>query len=553
MSTLTPSALLDWLARHQFLDAAQVAELQPLLPTFADVPTLVRELVRRDWLTPYQANQVVQGKEAQLVLGCYRLRERIGEGAMGQVFKAWNTRLHRVVALKTLHKELVASAKAMDRFRREMETAAQLDHPHIVLVRDADEADGRPFLVMDYIVGTTLAQLVKQHGPLPVAEAADYARQAALGLQHAFERGIVHRDVKPGNLIRTGQPPLVKILDFGLARFDSERNLSSPRLTQFGHLLGTVDYISPEQAENAQQADVRADIYSLGCTLYYLLTGKPPFPGDDLVAKVSARLLGDPPSVRDVRPDVPPGLDAVMRTMMARQPDERYQAPAEVAAALLPFTGREPPTEAVPLAAPVAVAAENVPLAAPVYAAPVEPAIAEPPAEFAPDSAPGWSPPAESTAAPRPPAPPKKGLPVGLLVGGGLAVLVLVGFVGWAVVGGLLTRAPAKKGYWNPNAALRITKVKLSNDVIRPGDRKRVLVYIDRAEFQGPVKVHVENLPDGVQTGTTVIPANAKSGDVSLTVSYGTDPVETEIKVVAVAENLRDEKPLPLTVIPDKR
>src|SRR4051812_41378328 len=181
MATLAANEMLDWLAQFQFLTPAQADELRPLIPGFSDSHSFAKDLIRRDWLTPYQVNQILQGKHDQLVLGSYRLRERIGEGAMGQVYKAWNLRLARVVAVKTIHKEHVNSTKAMDRFRREIETAADLKHPNIALVRDADEVDGRTFLVMDYIDGINLSQRVKQGGALPVHEAVEYARQAALG------------------------------------------------------------------------------------------------------------------------------------------------------------------------------------------------------------------------------------------------------------------------------------------------------------------------------------------------------------------------------------
>src|ERR1019366_383311 len=240
--------------------------------------------------------------------------------------------LGRLVAVKTINKEMVNSSKALDRFRREVETAAQLDHPNIALVRDAEEIDGKPYLIMDYIEGLNLSQRVKQDGALPIGDAVEYARQAALGLQHAYERGIVHRDIKPANLIVTSTKnsgdsrPLVKILDFGLARYESESE-DRERLTKVGHMLGTIDYVAPEQAQDARNADIRADIYGLGCTLYYLLAGKPPFDGDSMLEKLGPRVTGEPPWVRTARQEVPPGLEDVLRTMMARKSDDRFQTP----------------------------------------------------------------------------------------------------------------------------------------------------------------------------------------------------------------------------------
>jgi serine/threonine protein kinase len=344
MSGLTLPGLVEQLRAYQLLSDAQQHFLAARGRSFADAQALARELIRRDWLTPYQANQLLQGKGENLVLGPYRLLERLGTGATGDIFKARHVRMDRLVALKIIRKDLLDSPKALERFAREARAAAQLAHPNIVIAHDADQVGDVHFLAMEYVEGTDLSQLVHRAGPMPVGLACDFARQAALGLQHAFERGVTHRDVKPGNLMVTragpGQPRVVKILDFGLARFESEGDQRG-RLTQLGHIVGTVDYIAPEQAENARVADVRADVYGLGCTLYFLLTGKPPFAGENLVEKVTARMGDEPPSVRAARPEVPAALDRVMAKMMARDPARRYQTPAEVVDALTPFARPE--------------------------------------------------------------------------------------------------------------------------------------------------------------------------------------------------------------------
>jgi serine/threonine protein kinase len=368
MAPQTTTELLDWLSKNLFLRPEQVEELRSAAMQFPDARHLCKELLQRDWLTPFQVNQILQGKPETLLVGSNRLLLRLGEGAMGQVYKAWNVRLSRVVAVKTIHRENVASSKAMERFRREMQTASRLDHPNIVLVRDADQAGNTPFLVMDFIEGTDLSRLVKKDGPLPVHVAADYIAQAALGLQHAFERGIIHRDIKPGNLLVSkaegDKRAVVKILDFGLARFDSaEEN----RLTQFGNILGTVDYISPEQAQDARSADTRSDIYSLGCTFYYLLAGRPPFPGGSMVEKITARLSGPVPHIRALRPEVPVGVEQILMRMMARDPADRYQKPQEVAAALQSFSKPPPPSNAaIPVAAVASDHASPAAVAAPI-------------------------------------------------------------------------------------------------------------------------------------------------------------------------------------------
>src|SRR5262249_8015542 len=213
--------------------------------------------------------------------------------------------------------------------------------------------NGTYFFAMEYIEGIDLARLVAKSGPLPYAEACEYIRQAAMGLQHAFEKGVVHRDIKPSNLLltTTASGQQIKILDFGLARFGSENIPAhkpaakeavvntpiSERLTQAGAIMGTADYIAPEQAEDASQADIRSDLFSLGCTLFYLLTREHPFPGQDTPEKIRKRKYGDPIPVRNLRDDVPPELERVLLKMTARLAKNRYQTPAEVIAALEPF------------------------------------------------------------------------------------------------------------------------------------------------------------------------------------------------------------------------
>jgi serine/threonine-protein kinase len=334
------SSLLAFLREKDFLDKRQLEELSRE-PQFADVPSALRELVRRNWLTGFQANRISKGREAELVLGSYRLLEPIGEGGMGKVFKACHARMNRQVALKVIPSECLANANAVSRFHREMRAVAQLSHANIVSAFDAGQEGETHYLAMEFVEGIDLARLVRQSGPLGIPQACEYIRQAALGLQHAHEKGLVHRDIKPGNLIvsRSGSDgsPVVKILDFGLARFE-EHTERMTRLTQLGRILGTVDYISPEQAGDASVVDIRADIYSLGCSLFYLLTGKPPFAGADSMERTLARLLKDAPSVCNFRAEVPAELEQIVARMLARKPKDRYRTPTEVAAALEPFT-----------------------------------------------------------------------------------------------------------------------------------------------------------------------------------------------------------------------
>jgi eukaryotic-like serine/threonine-protein kinase len=338
----SPAGLLAALREHGILTPPQVQELSGAGgPAFADGLALAGELVGRGWLTAYQADQLLRGRAGELLVGPYRLLDRLGQGGMGQVFKARHVTMDRVVAVKVIPRKRVSDPAAVERFYREVRAVAQLSHPNIVTAFEVGRAGETHYLAMEYVDGIDLARLVQQSGPLPIPQACEYVRQAALGLQHAHERGLVHRDIKPGNLMvarpNPDGPPVIKILDFGLARFEREGSQAG-RLTQLGWVVGTVDYIAPEQAGDARGADIRADIYGLGCSLFYLLTGDPPFPGDDVVEKIRARVQRDAPSVRRGRPEVSPALEQVLARMMARGPADRFQTPGEVAKALEPHT-----------------------------------------------------------------------------------------------------------------------------------------------------------------------------------------------------------------------
>jgi serine/threonine protein kinase len=296
----TAAALVELLRKHQLLTPPQLEQLtRNLVPRHPQPRALARVLLEKDWLTAFQVNQLLQGRGEELVLGPYLLLERLGEGGAGQVFKARHQRLNRLVALKVLHPELLGDADALSRFYREIKVCSQLDHPNIVRAHDAGPIGTRHYLAMEYIEGIDLARLVKQRGPLTASLAGEFVRQAALGLQYAHERGLIHRDIKPSNLVVTSRSrtvssrEVIKILDFGLARL---RRPASGDGAVAGHttitavgsvvMMGTPDYLAPEQAINFHEADIRSDIYSLGCTCYYLLTGQPPFPGGTLSQKL---------------------------------------------------------------------------------------------------------------------------------------------------------------------------------------------------------------------------------------------------------------------------
>lgn len=284
----------------------------------------------------------------------YKVVAQIGQGGMGAVYRAQHRLMNRPVALKLINSQLVKHPQAVERFRREVQAAAQLAHPNIVAAYDAEQAGDVHFLVMEFVEGTDLSAVVHRRGPLPVGEACEYVRQAALGLQHAHEKCMIHRDIKPHNLMLSpdGQ---VRILDFGLAGFateeaflDSEETPESDgdttplHLTMMGSVMGTPDYIAPEQARDAHSADIRADIYSLGCTLHFLLSGKPVFEARSVVDKLKAHATADLPKLDDSRDDVPPELQGVLDRMLAKDPAERFQTPTEVAEALAALLAPQP-------------------------------------------------------------------------------------------------------------------------------------------------------------------------------------------------------------------
>ncbi|MBX9579360.1 MAG: protein kinase [Gemmataceae bacterium] len=274
----------------------------------------------------------------------YRLDRLLGRGGMGEVWRATHLLMNRPVAVKLVHRDLAGSPAAAARFRREVEAAAQLDHSHVVRTFDADEAGGRLLLVMELVEGPDLARVVADRGPLPVEEAVGYARQALLGLQHAHEQGLVHRDVKPQNLL-LGPGQVVKVGDFGLASvLDVEdaaggagaagSTAPGESLTRAGQGCGTPDYIAPEQVRDAKSADARADLYALGGTLYHLLAGRPPFAGGSGFSKIAAHLERTPPPITDLRPDLPPALVRVLERLLAKDPADRFTSAGEAADAL---------------------------------------------------------------------------------------------------------------------------------------------------------------------------------------------------------------------------
>lgn len=301
-------------------------------------------LVRANLLTAYQAKFLLLGRyRGFLIGGRYKILRLLGQGGMGTVYLAQHLVMNRLVALKVIGKKWLDRPETVTRFRQEIQAAARLCHPHIVMAFDAEQVDNLHYLAMEYIEGIDLSRLLQTRGPLSVMEVCEYVRQAALGLQHAHEQGMVHRDIKPQNLMLTSkehpQPGIIKILDFGLARF--AKGVETPGVTNPGTMLGTPDFMAPEQARRFHTTDIRADIYSLGCTLYYLLTGQVPFPAGGIMTKCLQHAYDNPSSLGQQRVDVSPGLILVFQRMTAKNPCDRYQTPGEVAWALEPFAFKQ--------------------------------------------------------------------------------------------------------------------------------------------------------------------------------------------------------------------
>jgi serine/threonine-protein kinase len=354
---------LTILQRVQVLTRQEVQEVtRELGPHITDPHKLAAYLTEIGWLTDYQVQSLFNDRWEELTIGPYLILDRLGAGGVSEVFKAWDTIKGRTVALKVLHQHLTERSAAVHEFQRELQAVTRLSHPNIIETFDAHQVGALHYFAMEYVQGLDLDRHVRRSGPLPIELACEYVRQVAQGLQHAHQLGLVHRDIKPANLFlvnapssatpapnRRGFDSVVKILDWGLARVRPDAGGSNDMTgldmdAEKGLLIGTADYIAPEQARDPCLVDIRADIYSLGCTLFFMLAGRPPFPGVSLMQKLLQHQDAERPQVREVRPDVPEELAVVVQRMMARCPEERFTIPLLVAAALRHFaagaTGR---------------------------------------------------------------------------------------------------------------------------------------------------------------------------------------------------------------------
>jgi serine/threonine protein kinase len=305
---------------------------------------LARALVERGILTRFQAGMIYQGRTEGFILGQYRILDQLGRGGMGRVLKAEHQTMNRIVALKVLAPELMKTERARRFFEREVRAAARLVHPNIVTAYDANQSGDRHYLVMEFVDGPNLHDFVHDRGPLPVGQACEIVRQAAIGLQYAHEMGMVHRDIKPANLLlhTAGNACLVKVLDFGLARLieplSPQAEGSDLVPSSEYQVMGTPDYLSPEQARNLHSADIRSDLYSLGCTMYFLLTAQVPFPGGTMLEKLVRHASESPVPIHQLRSDVPLEISNIIARLIAKNPEERFATPVELAQALAPFS-----------------------------------------------------------------------------------------------------------------------------------------------------------------------------------------------------------------------
>ncbi|MCI0703863.1 MAG: serine/threonine protein kinase [Planctomycetia bacterium] len=315
---------------------AQVAE---------DPQSVIDEMVQVGILTYFQAEQFAQGKWRGFTIGKFKLLERIGVGGMGQVFLCEHMFIRKRVAIKVLPPAKADQPAALGRFYREARAAGSLEHANIVRTHDIDQDGDLHFIVMDYVDGANLLEVVKKFGPMDIRRALSYVRQTASALDYAFRNGIIHRDVKPGNII-VDRKGVARLLDLGLARFFKDHVDQLTLKYDDKIVLGTADYVAPEQVANSHSVDIRADIYALGATFYFLLAGHPPFPLGTVSQKLLCHRTKEPTPIRQIRPELPEALAEIVTKMLAKDPRARFQTPAQVVTELETWTGEPVPLPA---------------------------------------------------------------------------------------------------------------------------------------------------------------------------------------------------------------
>ncbi|MBL8819770.1 MAG: serine/threonine protein kinase [Planctomyces sp.] len=348
---LTTNSFCQLLEKSQLLTEEQQLRLQTELgknQALSTASSIANWLIGQGWITQWQAEKLLQARHRGFFLGRYRLLNRIARGGMSTVYAAQHVESRAICALKVLSQSKVNHSSSLPRFYREAQLAARLEHPHIVKVFDvSSDNDGRDeihFITMELLYGKDLAELVRSMGPRPCRVAADYIRQAALGLEYAHAAGLVHRDIKPGNLFLS-EDGTIRILDLGLAQdFESEENLTREYNER---VLGTADYLAPEQAVDSHSADARADLYGLGCTLYFLLTGQPPFNEGTLAQRIIAHQTKPLPSVAAVRGDVPEFLSQLLTQLVVKDRRKRIQSAGEVAQQITAWLDSDPSLDSI--------------------------------------------------------------------------------------------------------------------------------------------------------------------------------------------------------------
>ena len=335
MAEVTTHKLVDFIKRSGLVETDR---LDAFLDSVAsstggelpdDPAQIAKRIVDAGLITRWQADKLLAGKHKGFTLGKYKLLSQIGKGGMSSVYLAEHVLMRRRVAIKVLPRERVKDASYLDRFRLEARAVARLDDPNIVRAYDIDNEGETHYIVMEYVDGKDLHQLVSEHGAMDYETAADYVAQVAKGLDHAHSMGLVHRDIKPANCL-VDRHRTVKLLDLGLAKL-TEDDQASLTLANEENVLGTADYLAPEQALNSHLADARADIYSLGCTLYFLLTARPPFPEGSISERLLKHQVETPDSLLKFRPDAPLSLVEICNRMMCKRPEDRYQTAGDVA------------------------------------------------------------------------------------------------------------------------------------------------------------------------------------------------------------------------------
>ena len=338
MTQITADKVLELIEKSRLVDPDAFAAHRDALAANSDSAlqqdpvALCKSFEDAGLLTRWQSEKILQGKYKGFFLGKHKLLGHIGTGGMSSVYLGEHINLKHRRAVKVLPKSKLGKTSYLERFQREAKAIASLSHPNIVRAYDIDHEKDTHYIVMEYIEGVDLQILVNKHGPLPYALVADYIAQAAHGLQHAHEQGLIHRDVKPANFLINLQG-VIKVLDLGLALFQDEGD-ASLTMEYNDKVLGTADYLAPEQAINSHTVDNRADIYGLGCTMYFLLTGHPPFPEGSISSRIIKHQNTMPKDIRIDRPDCPGQLDGICVKMMQKDPKFRYQDCNQVAHAL---------------------------------------------------------------------------------------------------------------------------------------------------------------------------------------------------------------------------